>query len=207
MLNPIRPAHLAIAAILLVQACTAFSPALLDPNPAPLSSRLLPLHIGLAETEVLRAEGARGVTVQTDFATVFRRDLETNVFRQDDRRWGYTEFRLTFDDEAITGGGRALLAMNIVTGFIPSLFGAPVLRRQRTVQAEIVIYNSRRVEVAKELITGNASYSVGIYKRDESRRAGVRAVKSIMEQFRSRLASSVETVNGKLRAAGPIRDR
>lgn len=205
MLSSIRPRRLAVVALLLVQACTAYTPALLEPNPSPLSSRLLPLHLGLAETDVLREEGVRGVTVQTDFATVFRRDLEANVFMHDDRRWGYTELRITYDDDAITGGGAVLAGLSIVTLFIPTVLGVPVTRRQRTIQAEIVIYNSRRVEVAKELISGKVEYSEGLYRRDESRRAGIEAVKVIMEQFRSRLASDVEAVNAKLREAGPVR--
>lgn len=204
MLSQIRRGGLAIAALLLVQACTAYTPALLEPNPSPLSSRLLPLHLGLTETDGLREEGVRGVTVQTDFATVFRRDLEANVFMQDDRRWGYTELRITYDDDAITGGGAVLAGLSIVTLFIPTVLGAPVTRRQRTIQAEIVIYNSRRVEVAKELITGKINYSVGLYRRDEARRAGIEAVKGIMEEYRSRLTSDVEAINDRLREAGPV---
>lgn len=200
--NAVR--RLLAGSALVVVACTAYTPESLEPAPSPLPSRLLPLHIGLGETGVLRPEGLRGVTLQTDFATVFRRDLETNAFLADDERWGYAEFRLTFDSDAVTGGGVAVAGLNVITLFVPSLLGAPVTLRERTLQAEIVIYNSRRVEVTKQVITAKARYSVGLYKRDEYRRAGIEAAKNVLQQFRLRLAPEVEAVNNRLRAVGVV---
>ena len=204
MCGAARFARLQVPAALLLAACTAYTLESLEPTPAPLPSRLLPLHIGLAETEVLRPEGVRGVTLQTDFATVFRRDLETNVFMPGDQRWGYAEFRLTFDGDAITGGGVALAGLNVVTLFIPSLLGARSALRERTLQAEVVIYNARRVEVAKQVITVKGKYAVSLYRRDEYRRAGIEAAKNIMQQFRSRLLPDVAALNARLRETGPV---
>jgi len=201
---PAKCARLLVLATMFLVACSAYTPESLEPTPAPLSSRLLPVHIGLGATEVLRPEGLRGITLQTDFATVFRRDLEANVFMPDDQRWGYAEFRLTFDRDAITGGGVALVGLNVVTLCIPSLLGAPYMLRERTLQAEIVIYNARRVEVTKQVITGKGAYAESLYREDEYRRAGIEAAKDILRQFRSRLAPDVGPVNAKLRETGPV---
>ena len=187
-----------------VAACTAYTPQALEPTPAPLSSRLLPLVVGLGESDVIRPEALRGVTLQTDFATVFRRDLEANVFGQDNQRWGFAEFRLTFDGDRVTGGGVALISVSIVTLFVPPLLGAPYSQRERTLQAEIVIYNSRRVETAKYVMLGKARYGVTMYTEDEYRRAGIEAAKNVMNEFRRRLATEVDLVNGRLRSTGAI---
>jgi hypothetical protein len=186
-------------------ACSAYTLDSLEPAAAPLATRLLPLHVGLGENEVVRAEALRAVTLQTDFATVFRRDLEANVFEPDDERWGYAEFRLAYDNDAITGAGVALIALNVVTLLVPTVLGAPLVLRERTLQAEIVIYNSRRVEVAKYVITGTARYRDGLYTRDVRRRAGIDAAKDVMDQLKVRLNPDVGMINDRLRTIGAVR--
>jgi hypothetical protein len=184
--------------------CARYTPEALAPVQAPLESRLLPLDIGLGEADIVRPEGLRTVTVQTDFATVFRRDLETNVFQRVDPRWGYAEFRLTFDGDRITGGGVAVITGNVVTAFIPTLFGAPFSIRERTIQAEIVVYDSRRTQISEYVITGTAKYTVGLYTSGEYRRAGIEAAKDVMQQFRQALAPEVGSLNQRLQSVGPI---
>ncbi|GIW52853.1 MAG: hypothetical protein KatS3mg081_2208 [Gemmatimonadales bacterium] len=191
-------------ALLVVAACTAYTPESLEPAPAPLPSRLLPLHVGPGEAQLVHFEGVAPLAIYTDFATVFRRDLEANVFMPDERRWGYAEFHLTFDDDRITGLGIVLGGLNAVTLFVPALLGAPVTVRERTLQAEIVLYNARRVSVAKYVITGQHTYTVSAYKRQASRRAGIEAAKTIMEQFRAQLAPHAAALNARLRETGPV---
>ena len=194
----------AIALMLSLAACSAYTPEALEPAPSPLPSRLLPLEIGAGESEVVRSEGVRGVTVQTDFATVFRRDLEANVFAPDTIRWGFAEFRVTYDNATVTPGGVALMVASIGTLFIGPMLGVPIDQHERTLQAEIVLYNARRVEVASYVIVGTARYYRSLYTTDEYRSAGINAAKNIMAEFKRRVSPESERINSVLRSVGPV---
>jgi hypothetical protein len=196
----------AVALLLIFTACARVSPEMLDPAPEPMPQRLLPLTLGLGQEVVVPPE-TRPVVVQSDFTTVFSRDLEANVFLEDTLRWGYIEFRITFDDRKITGGGAALIAGNVVTLFVPVLFGAPLTIRERTLQVEVAIYDSRRVPFRTYVFDRRVKY--GDERLYESRnyrhrKAGIQAAKEILQAFRGELALELAAINGRLRQVGPI---
>jgi hypothetical protein len=198
---------LLVAAPLLGSVACAIGPEVLDPAPEPMPDRLLPLTVGLAHEIEVRSESDRGVTVQTDVNTVFRRDLDANVFSDDTLRWGYVELRVTFDEKKVTGGGAALIAGSVVTLFVPAFLGAPFIIEERTLQSELAIYDSRRVPVRTYVLEGRVKYAYGLYNEQSAhRKARIEAAKQIMGAFRDRLSAELADVNGRLRRVGPIAD-
>ncbi|MEE8277706.1 MAG: hypothetical protein V3R89_03190, partial [Thermoanaerobaculia bacterium] len=72
--------------------CGGINPDMLAPSATPLAHRLLPLNIGLATAgQEVRAEAVRTPTFQSEFLTVFERELEQNVFQTSRDRWGWYE--------------------------------------------------------------------------------------------------------------------
>lgn len=207
---PVIPLSPLVAAALV--ACSAYTPDALLPSPSPLPSRLLPLSVdwgvgagvGMGGGNRMRREEARAVTFQSDFVTVLQQDFEANVFDAAEQRWGFADYRLTRDEDAMTKGGAALTLLNAFTLFVPALFGAPISVRERSLEVEIVIYSSRRVEVARHVVVGRANYRPSVYVRDFYRRGGIEAAKNAMAKYRSKLGPDVERVNAALRETGPL---
>lgn len=210
-----RPIHLfarMLRAALLIAAaplaCTAYTPDALLPSPSPLQSRLLPLRVdwgvGVEPGDRLRREEARAVAFQSDLVTVLRQDFEANVFDAGGQRWGFADYRLAHDADAVTKGGAALTLLNALTLFVPALLGAPISVRERSLEVEIVIYDSRRVEIARHVVVGRANYRPSIYVRDFYRRGGIDAAKNVMEKYRAKLGPDVQRINTGLRATGPV---
>ena len=66
-------------AILLFQNCFD-TQKLLQPSNKELKTKLLPLVVGSPKTEIVKSEIANTTTTQTYFATIFQREVETNIF-------------------------------------------------------------------------------------------------------------------------------
>lgn len=192
-----------LLSVALVSGCQAFTLASLEPRPITRSAGILPLFVTFGD-DLFRTDAAQGVAVATDYATLFRRDLEANVFVPDDRRWGYAELRLTFEDTRVTGGGWALFGGQLVTLMIPAFLGAPMSIHDRTIQAEVAILDSRRIPVAHYVLTGRERFSARLYYNDEERQAGTEAFKDLLDELHRRLAEDVRDINGRLRDTGAV---
>ena len=187
----------ALGIVALLAGCTSYTLESLEPRPVTGSSGLLPLFITFAEAEP-------GVSVATDYATLFRRDLQSNVFLPDDSRWGYAELRVTFESTRVTGEGWVIGGAQIVTLAIPAFLGAPLTIKERTLQAEIAILDSHSIEVASYVITAKHRFPTWVWKDGEYRQAGTEAFKNVLDEFRMRLAEDVQSINDQLRAIGSL---
>jgi len=75
-----------------------FPSSILNPPDNPLTEKLKTLEIGLGEENIYRSASVKSTTVVTNYATVFSRTLERNIFEQSRNKWGYCDLSIVFSN-------------------------------------------------------------------------------------------------------------
>jgi hypothetical protein len=189
--------------VMFIYSCAGVNPSILNPLNDPLSKKLHKLQIGLGSGSVIRTESVKTVTVQTDFATIFSRELETNVFDNSRKNVGYIEYKIVFDSYNLQPISFLLYGLHGITAFFPTLLGLPVESRKRTLEAEISIYDIEEVQLKKYIISSTSDASwVTLYNQSSAwsprRKAGVQVTKEIINQFKSQLLEDIDFLNKEL---------
>jgi len=197
-------ALISIIALLFFNSCSSFDPSLLNASNDEMPIKLLPLQQGLAGN-IVRTESVKTESVQSDFVTIFERELEKNVFAGSDSLWGYIETKIIYNDRKPTVGGSVLFGVNLITLFIPSLFGVPWAIPKETLQADVVIYNSSRAQIKKFTYTVSETYSMTLYSPDSGRECEARIAKRIVKNFKDDLRKDVTLINKKLLENGSLK--
>jgi len=189
--------------------CASVDVSILRSSDRPIQKRLKTLKIGLGEESVVRNETIKTVTIQTDFATIFSREMETNFFENTRQNWGYIEYKIVFDNTNIDPISYPVMAAHLIWVFVPSIFGAGILKFTRTIEAEISIFDSKEAKIKKYVISSTSKpIWVTLYNDltewGTKRLAGVEITKDIINQFKSLLSSDIVYINNELEKSGPI---
>lgn len=194
-------------------ACASITPNMLQPERDPLARKLLPLKIGLSDENIIKSETMNTTTYQTATATIFERELETNIFKNDRNRWGFIEFTTTFENTSITFVGGVLLGAHIVTLFIPSLLGLPCCQYKYEKEVEITIYDSKKIEIKKYRYSDTKYYFNNYYQDIEQffkkdsipfEKIKIEMTKEILNKFRKDIAPDIEYINSELSKVGSL---
>ncbi len=189
-----------------------FPSSILNPPDNPLTEKLKTLEIGLGEENIYRSASVKSTTVVTNYATVFSRTLERNIFEQSRNKWGYCDLSIVFSN---TKGdpliNAPLIALYIFPGmFLPPLFGAPLMSKKE-MEVEISIYDSQRELIKKYIINDNISgwtaYPISPQfqeSHDSYRLLSVKLFHQIMREFEKQVSSDIGYINAELEKAGLI---
>lgn len=192
-----------------------FPSSILNPPDNPLTEKLKTLEIGLGEENVYRSASVKSTTVVTNYATVFSRTLERNIFEQSRNKWGYCDLSIVFSN---TKGdpliNAPLIALYIFPGmFFPPLFGAPIMSKKE-MEVEISIYDSQKELIKKYTINDNISAwtsALAMFSppdiqasHDSHRLLSVKLFHQIMREFEKRLSGDIGYINAELEKAGLI---
>ena len=189
--------------------CASVNSSILRSSDQPIQNRIKPLKIGLGEESIIRSEMIKTVTIQSDFATIFSREMETNFFESTRQNWGYIEYKIVFDNMYINPITYPVVALHMAFFGLPTILGAGVWKFTRTIEAEISIFDSKEAKIKKYVISSTSEPKWSTFYADFSnwnmkRLAGVDITKDIINQFKSLLSSDIVYINNELEKSGPI---
>lgn len=190
----------ATLAALVLAGCTTVTPDMLRPEIVQNDRRVLPMEFVEQTAEVSVAGAPRSAVFQSDFYTIFDRELRQNLYLPGETPAGTIDIAVTFFDERLSGLGIGLQVVNLLTLYIAPLLGVPYVHSRLIYEIEVTVRSSDRAELWSQTFGHEERTLLWIYTPGDGRRqADIRAFHALAQDVRIALSNDSETLNRQLR--------
>lgn len=179
--------------------CVSIGPETLHVDNVENANRLAPLEFAF-ERDTVVASDQRAATVQTDFVTVFTRELRQNLFDSHLPPAGRIDIVLTYYQRRTRFATLPIFAMNVMSfGFLPAI-GGPIAWVSVEMEVEVTVYSSESIRLWNDSFVHEKRYFVSLYDPPNQRHrlAQIASYKAIAAEVRSRLAQEARSLNAAL---------
>ena len=187
-------------------ASVTINPSILSPSNVEIPKKLHRLNIGLAQSRITTLEAVSSIIKQDEMFTIWERELEANIFDSGDEPMGYIDYKVIFNEVVPTEKGKRYFLITNLTFWISSMVGYPIIEAEKIIEVEITIFNKKMKKINKyNIISKSEPGKLGLYDlyavEAYDMIATVAVTKDIIQIFKSRLESDVESINKQLESS------
>lgn len=180
--------------------CVTVTPDMLRPEPVQNEQRVLPLEFVDESAEVAVAGAPRSAVFQSDFYTIFDRELRQNLYIPGEVPAGTIDIAVTFYDQRSSALGIGLQFVSGLTVFAAPLLGMPYVHGRVTYEIEVTVRDSDRAELWNQTFGHEETGLLWIYNYgDGMRQAHIRAFHALAQDVRIALSADAQVLNRQLR--------
>ena len=119
---------------------------------------------------------------------------------------GYIDYKVIFNEVVPTEKGKRYFLITNLTFWISSMVGYPIIEAEKIIEVEITIFNKKMKKIKKyNIISKSEPGKLGLYNlyavEAYDMIATVAVTKDIIQIFKSRLESDVESINKQLESS------
>lgn len=137
-----------------------------------------------------------------DIVSLINYDVRNNIAASTGKISGEFKARLSNVDNGYNAIYYPLTALQMITLYLPSIFGAPVGEQVCEVELEVEIMNNHKEIVASYIETGRGTAKIAAYygfnSREGARYCAIQAVQSAMDKVKLNVAEDYQRLNSAL---------